>query len=664
MSIERARILVIDDDEAARYTVARTLRADGHEIAEGATGMQALEAARSWQPDLMVLDVRLPDIIGYKVAEQLKADPATQSMAILQVSASFTAADAQAEGLQRGADAYLTHPIDPGVLSATVQALLRMRRAEQREKEARERAEASERKYRFLADVVPHMVWSTDDQGSIDYYNWRWLEFAGLDVAQNEPLDSQPSLHPEDRERFMEAWERSLVTGEGLEIECRRWSPPLGAFRWLLVRALPMRDSDGKIVRWFGTSTDIEAQKQALIERERLLAEAHDLAAERERLVSELREEARRRNDFLAMLSHELRNPLTPIRNSIYLLERAPPGGDQAARARAVIERQTQHMARLIDDLLDATRIARGKVRLQRERLELNGLVQRAVEDHHEQFRRAGIEVEVSVPPEPTVVDGDPTRLAQVIGNILQNAVKFTPEGGRVSISLEVRDRAVIKIEDTGTGIGEETLGSVFEPFVQAESTLERSHGGLGLGLALARGIVDLHGGSISADSCGQGRGATFTVTLPLEVRPGACAATLPSSESGRSRRILVIEDNRDSAQSLKDALELSSHRVDVAHDGAEGLAKARILKPDVLLCDIGLPELDGYQVARIIRQDPELRSTFLVALSGYALQEDLDRASEAGFDRYMAKPPKLEELERLLAEVGEHARRLPEPCS
>lgn len=653
MNEGRARILVIADTDAARYAMVRTLRSERHEVLEGATGRAALEMARAEQPDLLVLDVRLPDILGFGVAEQLRADRATKGIAILQISASFTAADAQAQGLRRGADAYLTHPIEPQVLLATVAALLRMRAAERRAESECRRAEASERQYRFLADMVPHLIWSADANGRPDYFNQRWFEFSGHSKDANQTVDWAQSLHPDDRPRFAAAWERARATGEPLEIECRRFCPPAHAFRWLLVRSLPMKDETGAVVRWFGSSTDIEAHKQAQAERDRLLEQAQAAAVERDKLVEQLRDDARRKNEFLAMLSHELRNPLAPIRNSLYVLAHATSGGDQARHAWEVIERQSQQMTRLVDDLLDITRIARGKIRLQREPVELNGLVRRVAEDHRELLRRAGLELAVAVPEQPLRVSGDSARLLQVVGNLLQNSAKFTPAGGKVTLTLalEPPHEAVVRVRDTGAGITPETLPCLFEPFVQGERTLDRTNGGLGLGLALAHGIVELHGGAISAASQGLGRGAEFTVRLPLDTEGAPVLRLVRANDApaGR-RRVLIIEDLPDAAESLQEALGLAGHDVAVAYDGPTGVALARSFRPDVVLCDIGLPVMDGFQVARELRQDPALASAFLVALSGYALQEDIDKAREAGFDQHMAKPPRLEALERLLA--------------
>jgi two-component system CheB/CheR fusion protein len=365
-----------------------------------------------------------------------------------------------------------------------------------------------------------------------------------------------------------------------------------------------------------------------------------------------LREADQRKNEFLGVLSHELRNPLTPIRNSLYILDRATPGGEQARRAHAIIDRQVGHLARLVDDLLDVTRITRAKIRLQRERVDFVDLVARAIEDHRSLLEEH--EVAVALPSEAIWIDGDPTRLAQVLGNLLGNAAKFTPTHGKVSVSLtQTQGRAVLEVADTGMGIDGATLERLFEPFAQADRSIDRSRGGLGLGLALVKGMVELHGGEVSAHSDGPGKGARFTIRLPIDAVGAMTHGADPAKEAaGNSRAILIIEDNRDAADTLSEALELFGHRVAVAYDGEAGLVKAREFRPEAVLCDIGLPRMDGYAVARAFRADDVLKSAFLVALSGYALSEDVQRAHEAGFQRHLAKPASVEKLRELLANL------------
>jgi len=393
-----------------------------------------------------------------------------------------------------------------------------------------------------------------------------------------------------------------------------------------------MRDAQGKAVRMLGTVSDVT---------ERMLAE------------EALREADRRRSDFLGVLSHELRNPLAPIRNCVYVLERATPGGDQARKALAVIDRQVTHLTRLIDDLLDITRISSGKVRLQRARLNLVDLVGRAVDDHRTLL--AGREVTLDLPTRPVWIQGDATRISQMVGNLLSNAAKFTLEKARIGVTLtEARGDAVLEVADTGLGIDADTLGRLFVPFVQSDRSLDRSPGGLGLGLALVRALAELHGGSVTARSEGPQRGACFTIRLPLDVAPDA--ALEPEAKpgvQGGTRKVLVIEDNRDGAEALSMALKLLGHDVTVAFDGTEGLAKAHEVKPDVIVCDVGLPGIvDGYRVARSLRDDADLASAYRVALTGYAQPEDQAKAQEAGFDVHLAKPADMNVLERLVAKA------------
>jgi PAS domain S-box-containing protein len=362
-----------------------------------------------------------------------------------------------------------------------------------------------------------------------------------------------------------------------------------------------------------------------------------------------LKEADRRKNEFLAMLSHELRNPLAPISNSLFILERVPAGGDPAKRAQAIIGRQVTHLTRLVDDLLDITRISRGKIQIQRERCELGELVRRTVEDYRQTVVANGMELKTRFTSEAIWLNADSTRIAQVVGNLLGNAAKFTQRGGRVELTLEREQQsAVLRVCDTGEGIEPEMLGRLFEPFSQARQSLDRTTGGLGLGLALVKGLVELHGGTATAASQGRGQGAEFTVRLPLLPTPAPAMKPVESLDPQR-RRVLIIEDNVDAADSLRSALEVMGHEVAVAYDGLAGIETAREFLPDFLLCDIGLPEMDGFEVARRFRADPALGKVMLVALTGYARPEDRQRATEAGYTHHIAKPPSLRVLEQVL---------------
>jgi len=364
-----------------------------------------------------------------------------------------------------------------------------------------------------------------------------------------------------------------------------------------------------------------------------------------------LRDADRRKDEFLGMLSHELRNPLAPIRSSVYVLQRADPASAQAARARAVIERQSEHLTRIVDDLLDVTRIVRGKILLHRERLDLREVVRKAVEDAHLPVESRGVGLHLNLPPRPLWADADATRITQILGNLLANARKFTHAGDEIVVTLrEVDGAAELRVRDTGAGIDPALLPRLFDAFVQGERTLARSEGGLGLGLALVKGLVELHDGSVTAHSEGVGKGAEFVVTIPLARALVDAEPSRPAAQRAptAARRVLVVDDNADAAESLAELVGLLGHSVEVAFDGPSAIAKARQHRPNVVLCDIGLPGMTGYDVARALRA--ELGGAVrLVAVSGYAQPEDVKEAEEAGFDAHLAKPADPERIAELL---------------
>jgi PAS domain S-box-containing protein len=380
-----------------------------------------------------------------------------------------------------------------------------------------------------------------------------------------------------------------------------------------------------------------------------LIGIVHDVT-ERKEAETALREADARKTEFLATLSHELRNPLAPIRYGLTVLDQAPPGSEQARRAREILERQVTHLTRLVDDLLDVARITRGTIELHREPIELKSLLQRAVDDHRAGFDTRGIACDVILQSAESWLDADGTRLVQVIGNLLGNAMKFTPRGGRVTISLTNEgDQALLRIRDTGIGIDAETLRELFVPFMQARQALDRRAGGLGLGLSLVKMLVELHGGTVAATSDGANNGTEITLRLPLAPAP-ARAERVMRQVAARPRRVLVIEDNVDAAEGLCSALEIAGHVVRVAHDGPSGIAMARVFGPNVIVCDIGLPGMNGYDVARALCADETVTPAVLVALSGYALPQDRKRSEAAGFAYHLAKPPSLRELQQVIA--------------
>jgi CheY-like chemotaxis protein len=361
-----------------------------------------------------------------------------------------------------------------------------------------------------------------------------------------------------------------------------------------------------------------------------------------------------RKDEFLATLAHELRNPLAPIRNGLQILRMAPDG-PRAEEVRAMMDRQLTHLVRLIDDLLDVSRVSRGRIDLRRVRMRLQDAIAAAVEASRPLIEAHGHTLAIDLPETPLWVDGDLTRLAQVVSNLLNNAAKYTPDGGHIALSLRHRaGLAEIEVRDNGLGIDAAMLPRVFELFAQSDQHLERAQGGLGIGLALVSKLVEMHGGRVTAASEGVGRGSGFTVTLPLAASEGEAqtASAVPEADAALPLQVLVVDDNIDSAQTTRWMLELNGHVPAVAHDGPTALETARRLRPDVILLDIGMPGMDGYEVCRQLRLLPETQAKLIIAQTGWGQESDRKKAFEAGFDHHITKPISLDALNTLLALV------------
>ncbi|HWI15987.1 MAG TPA: ATP-binding protein [Burkholderiales bacterium] len=402
-------------------------------------------------------------------------------------------------------------------------------------------------------------------------------------------------------------------------------------------------------------SEEIQAQSEELQAQNEQLREQADELTARAAMLSEADE---RKNEFLGFLAHELRNPTSAIANGLFILGRVEPGSATAINAQAIMQRQTRQLTRLIDDLLDTTRISRGKIQLDRQAVNFIDVVRETAADYEAAMQVRKLTYEMRLPDDDVWVHGDRTRLSQIIGNLLSNAIKFSEDGTRVSVEAWL-DRhggmVELRVADEGCGIEPALLPQLFTPFTQGTTSLARTRGGLGLGLALVKSLVELHDGTVQAHSDGAGRGAVFVVRLPLSEAPPAIAIrpkVLPLK-----RRVLIIEDNADAAESLRAGAELQGHEVLVAHDGNTGLELALSFRPQVILCDIGLPGIDGYEVARRLRAQPELQGVFIIAVSGYAAARDKARAAVAGFDIHVAKPLKMDELDGMLAELEQGSR-------
>ncbi|HEU0202386.1 MAG TPA: PAS domain-containing protein [Burkholderiaceae bacterium] len=440
---------------------------------------------------------------------------------------------------------------------------------------------------------------------------------------------------------------RGVTVDPGVEFSFRRED---GEELWMIVSAVPFRSDDGTVIGAISVMQDISERKRG----ETALRQSEE----------RLRDADRRKDEFLATLAHELRNPLAPLVTSLEIIKRADNDRALLARARGAMERQISHMVRLIDDLLDVSRIASNKLELRKERIDLAALAREAADARRPLIDAAGHQLSITLPAEPIHVQADPVRITQVIGNLLSNATKFTRRGGRLSLIVERESgHAVIRVADTGIGIPPDKLGDVFELFTQIDRSLERGQSGLGIGLTLVKRLVEMHGGSVSAHSEGSGRGSEFVVHLPLAVAQPTAAS--PAEAAGASaaalapvpadlHRILVADDNVDGAQSLAALLKLDGHEVVTAHDGVEALDKATMLKPDLILLDIGMPKMNGYEVCRTVRKQPWGADVLIVALSGWGQSDDLRKSQEAGFNGHLVKPVDHDALLKRLAELQE----------
>ncbi|QOY93042.1 PAS domain S-box protein [Massilia sp. UMI-21] len=490
----------------------------------------------------------------------------------------------------------------------------------------------SEAKFRLIANVIPQMVWSADAGGRSDYVNTRWSEFTGVPEQRIAGDGWADIVHPDDLPELRARWGHSVATGEPFEVE-HRLVHRSGEYRWVLNRALPSLDEAGKPTRWMGTLTDIHDKKTG---------------------EDELRAQARRKDEFLAMLAHELRNPLAPISNAAQLLAMSTLDPQRVRQSSEVIIRQVRHMTSLVDDLLDVSRVTRGLVELERERVDIKSVVASAVEQARPLIEARGHALDQHMVSRRCWVRGDRIRLVQVVVNLLNNAAKYTGQGGTIALSVDAdAGNVTIAVRDNGIGIDRAMLPHVFGLFTQAERTPDRSQGGLGLGLALVHSLVQLHGGRVVAHSQGLGMGSTFTVTLPVvdgaagtaAGGPGPAASPAAAAGPGAGRRILVVDDNIDAALSLAEVLRSLGHTVASAHDSHAALAQARAARPDIYILDIGLPDIDGYALARRLREDADTGRATLIALTGYGQSHDRVLARSAGFDHHFVKPVDLAAL-------------------
>ncbi|MGH7561365.1 MAG: hybrid sensor histidine kinase/response regulator [Gemmatimonadales bacterium] len=490
----------------------------------------------------------------------------------------------------------------------------------------------SEARFRHMADNAPVLIWVAGLEGR-DFVNREALRFLGVTAEQVLGNRWTEFVHPDDRAVCLRAYEEAWAQRDVFTAQFRMRRAD-GAWRWMRSTAIPRFTEDGAFIGLVGCKVDITEMKVS-----------QDL----------LREADQRKDEFLATLAHELRNPLAPLRYSLEIL-RMDGGGPAARRVHDMMERQINHMDRLVDDLLDVSRITRGKIELRRGRVDLAAIVRAALETSQPIIELSHHELSVKMPAETLYLEADPVRLAQVLANLLNNAAKYTDEGGRIWLQAEAGNGEVmISVRDDGIGITPEMLPRVFDLFTQVDQTLGRSRGGLGIGLTLARQLVEMHGGRIEARSPGEGRGSEFLVTLPLaaEQSPRATASADVGLEPGqRRRRVLIVDDNQDSADALGTLLQASGMEVHIAYDGPSALSVFDECEPSIVLLDLGLPGMDGYVVASRMRERPGGKEARLIAVTGWGHPEARRRSREVGFDHHLVKPVKLETLRAVLASV------------
>jgi signal transduction histidine kinase/DNA-binding response OmpR family regulator len=710
LETENVKVLVVDDLPEKRLVLQVILNDLGSDVetVTASTGDEALQKLLEHEFAVILLDVNMPGMDGLETASYIRRRKKSAHTPIIFVTA-YADELLASQGYSLGAVDYILSPVVPEILRTKVAVFVDLfrktqqvqRQAEERvilarEQSARVAAEAATRRSNFLAEATKALSGSLElestmkalarvavgglaDASAITFVDP--AEVLGDTHFFCGPESSLLEFTADQAQRagpFAELLCQAAASGEIVYAEdvgqwptdclgdSARWRESADAAHnrakmghWPLksVTVAPL-SAGGKLVGLLTLAARrrTDESDRALIED--LTARAA-MALDNARLYQDMRTANRRKDEFLAMLAHELRNPLAPIRNAAQILRVVGMDDPVLNQARDTIDRQVSHMVRLIDDLVDVSRLARGKVVLRMETLDLVQLVRATADDFRGLVEQSGLTLEVKLPSKPVCVTGDPARISQMLANLLHNAHKFSDPGGRINVELTANAQAgmaAIVIRDQGIGMEPEILASAFEPFSQADRSLDRSRGGLGLGLALVKGLAEMHGGNVTATSSGLGCGVQMKIHLPLVA--GASAPLAAASDEQllvtAPLRILIIEDNRDAAESLKTLLRLIGHEAEVAYDGAAGVKLAAEFQPDAVLCDIGLPgEFDGYRVALSLRQDAQFASTYLVATTGYDREEDRSQSRRAGFNAHLTKPVSLTDLQRLLSEVS-----------
>ena len=621
----RPFVLLADDNADMRQYVMRLLGIR-YEVLAVSDGRAALAAIGKRRPDLVLSDVMMPNLDGYGLLKELRANPVTAGIPVIFLSAR-AGEQATVDGLVAGADDYLVKPFSARELMARVGSAITLARVRS---QAAEQLRISDERFKAVQEASPDGFMVLDAvrnaQGEVVDFRWTYVNDAGAKLVGQT---------------------RDFLVGRTL-LEVHPGNQPQGLFAryvQLIADGVPWV-SEGKYER---DGLNVMARLAVARVGDGLAISIVDLSA-RMRAEEGLREAGRQKDEFLAMLAHELRNPLAPIRNASELLAKVPPGDSRSHAIVDIIRRQVVHLTRLVDDLLDVSRITQRRIELKRETVDIAEVIRQAVETVEPLIGERGHRLQMVSSYRALHVNGDFARLVQCLVNIVTNAAKYTDPGGEIRLeSREDGGRVVVEVSDNGAGIPASLVPRIFDLFVQGKRTLDRAQGGLGIGLSVVQKLIEMHGGSVAAHSEGEGHGSTFRVILPLVAQASRPAAA-PVIPSVSAKRILIVDDNVDAASSLAMVLALDGHQVQAVYDGFDAIKQVGKLELDVILLDIGLPRLDGYEVAKRIRELPQGRQVKLIALTGYGQPEDRARALRGGFDDHLVKPVELSALSRSLA--------------
>jgi PAS domain S-box-containing protein len=652
-AVAAGTVLLVDDNADMRDYVQRLL-SPRFRVITAADGQAALQQIERTLPDLVLSDVMMPRLDGFGLVQALRADARTRSVPIILLSAR-AGEEAGVDGLLAGADDYLIKPFTARELLARVATHISMARLRQEAQQAVQRGEQVRRE--AVEALNRHLTEETEELHRLfeqspgfaavvrgPEFIFELANAAYFELVGPREIIGRPLLQalPEMAQQPLPGLLRQVIqngqphTGRSVPIGLSRRDHAALEVRYLDFVYQPLLDRAGRVTGVFIQGNDITDRK---------LAEDELKAAS-----VRLRESDRRKNEFLAMLAHELRNPLAPIQNASELLARMHPEHSNSQQMAGIVRRQVKQLARLVDDLLDIARITEGRIQLERQPVELSGVITQALESVQPLIRERHHRVVTVSSTEPLYVNADLARLIQCVANILTNAAKYTDPSGQINIELRREQAiAIIEITDNGVGVTPELLPRIFELFVQGDRTLDRSQGGLGIGLSVVQRLVEMHGGSVTARSDGPQRGSSFQICLPLIAAPHARAIQDQRARVD-ARRVLVVDDNVDAADSLAMMLKLASHEVQSVYTAQAALEQVGSFDPEVVLLDIGLPQMDGYEVARRIKA--QKRSAYLVAVTGYGQADDKQRAQAAGFDAHFVKPLEISSLEKLLANL------------